>query len=100
GGAEAIELARVRTPDLVLLDLMMPQVTGFDVVEALRSDKATRETPRMVLNAKDLTHEDKQQLNGRVSTILRRGSTGASDLVVLLREVIAKRVVEAGGIGA
>jgi len=99
GGAEAIELARVRNPDLVLLDLMMPQVTGFDVVEALRSHEATRQTPIMVLTAKDLTQADKQQLNGRVSTILRRGSTGAADLVVLLHEVIAKRAVEAGSVG-
>jgi CheY-like chemotaxis protein len=100
GGAEAIELARVRSPDLVLLDLMMPQVTGFDVVEALRSDEATRQTPIMVLTAKDLTQADKEQLNGRVSTILRRGSTGAADLVVQLREVIAKRAVQAGSVEA
>jgi signal transduction histidine kinase/CheY-like chemotaxis protein len=100
GGAEAIELARVRNPDLVLLDLMMPQVTGFDVVEALRSEEATRQTPIMVLTAKDLTHADKQQLNGRVSTILRRGSTGGSDLVVLLREVVAKRSVQGGSVEA
>jgi hypothetical protein len=88
GGAEAIELARTRKPDLVLLDLMMPEVSGFDVVEALRSDQSTRSTPIMVLTAKDLTDADKRQLNGQVSTILRRGSTGAADLLGMLREVI------------
>jgi len=91
GGREAIELARSRRPDLVLLDLMMPDVSGFDVVEAIRSDKATASTPIMVLTAKDLTDADKRQLNGRVSNILQRGSTGASDLVSLLREVIAPK---------
>ena len=89
GGREAIELARSRRPDLVLLDLMMPEVSGFDVVEAIRSDKALASTPIMVLTAKDLTEADKRQLNGRVSNILHRGSTGASDLVSLLRQVIA-----------
>jgi CheY-like chemotaxis protein len=96
GGAEAIELAKSRKPDLVLLDLMMPEVSGFEVVEALRSDEMTRETPIMVLTAKDLTQADKRLLNGQVSTILKRGSTGASDLLGLLRDVIATRGVEPG----
>jgi signal transduction histidine kinase/DNA-binding response OmpR family regulator len=95
GGAQAIELTRSRKPDLVLLDLMMPGVSGFDVVEALRADPATRHTPIMVLTAKDLTIADKRHLNGQVSTILKRGSTGATDLIVMLHEVIAQRAQEA-----
>ncbi|TAN32429.1 response regulator [bacterium] len=88
GGKEAIELAKTLGPDLVLLDLMMPEVTGFDVVEALRADESTRAIPIMVLTAKNLTDADIRQLNGHVSTILRRGSTGASDLLELLRQVV------------
>jgi len=42
----------------------------------------------MVLTAKDLTEADKRQLNGRVSSILQRGSTGAADLIGLLRQVV------------
>jgi CheY-like chemotaxis protein len=95
GGREAIELARSRNPDLVLLDLMMPDVSGFDVVEALRSERATSNTPIMVLTAKDLTEADKQQLNGRVSSILQRGSTGAADLIGLLRQVVDPEAVGA-----
>ncbi len=95
GGREAIELARTRNPDLVLLDLMMPDVSGFDVVEALRSDKTTSKTPIMVLTAKDLTDADKQQLNGRVSSILQRGSTGAADLIGMLRQVVDQETVGA-----
>ena len=97
GGAEAIDLARSRRPDLVLLDLMMPEVSGFDVVEALRSDPATRQMPIMVLTAKDLTSADKRHLNGQVSMILRRGSTGATDLIVMLHEIIAQRAKAANG---
>jgi CheY-like chemotaxis protein len=93
GGREAIELARSHHPDLVLLDLMMPEVSGFDVVEALRSDQATLKTPIMVLTAKDLTDADKQQLNGRVSSILQRGSTGAADLIGMLRQVVDPEAV-------
>ena len=88
GGKEAIELARSNPPDLVLLDLMMPEVTGFDVVEALRDEASTRAIPIMVLTAKTLSERDIRQLNGHVSTILRRGSTGAADLLGLLRQVV------------
>ena len=88
GGKEAIELARSNPPDLMLLDLMMPEVTGFDVVEALRDEASTRGIPIMVLTAKTLSEADIRQLNGHVSTILRRGSTGAADLLGLLRQVV------------
>jgi CheY-like chemotaxis protein len=91
GGREAIELARTIKPDFVLLDLMMPEVTGFDVVEALRADEATREVPIMVLTASNLSEEDKRLLNGRVSQVLSRGSVGTSDIVGLLRRVVAHR---------
>jgi CheY-like chemotaxis protein len=89
GGREAIRMARSEKPDLVLLDLMMPDVTGFDVVEALRSQEDTREMPIMVLTAMNLSEADKRHLNGRVSDILSRGSVGASDIVELLKRVVA-----------
>jgi signal transduction histidine kinase/CheY-like chemotaxis protein len=91
GGREAIDLAKSQRPDLVLLDLMMPEVTGFDVVEALRADPSTRETPIMVLTAMNLTEADKRNLNGRVSEILSRGSLASTDIVGLLRRVIRQR---------
>jgi CheY-like chemotaxis protein/anti-sigma regulatory factor (Ser/Thr protein kinase) len=90
GGREAIELAKARPPDLVLLDLMMPDVTGFDVVEALRADPRTSQTPIMILTARHLTEADKRHLNGHVSTILSRGSLGAADLLGLLQQVVEK----------
>ena len=89
GGREAIEMAKSEKPDLVLLDLMMPEVTGFDVVEELRSHEDTREMPIMVLTAMNLSEADKRHLNGRVSDILSRGSVGASDIVELLKRVVA-----------
>ena len=91
GGQEAITLARARKPDLVLLDLMMPETTGFDVVEAMRSDESLRETPIMVLTAMNLTEADKRHLNGRVSQILTRGSVASEDVIGLLRRLVAHR---------
>ncbi len=90
GGREAIELAKSQRPDLVLLDLMMPEVSGFDVVEALRADPDTRDTPIMVLTASSLTEADKRLLNGRVSQVLSRGTVGAADIVGLLRRLVVR----------
>ena len=81
GGQEAIQLARSGKPDLVVLDLLMPEVSGFDVVEALSKHKATKGIPIIVLTAKQLTDADLDQLDGHVSTILSRGSIGAVDLI-------------------
>jgi signal transduction histidine kinase/CheY-like chemotaxis protein len=89
GGRSGIQLAKSGRPDLVLLDLMMPDVTGFDVVEALRADEATRAIPIMVLTAKDLTEADKGQLNGHVATVLSRRSTGVADLLGQLQHVVS-----------
>jgi signal transduction histidine kinase/DNA-binding response OmpR family regulator len=91
GGREAIEMAKSEKPDFVLLDLMMPEVTGFDVVEALRADASTRETPILVLTAANLTEADKRVLNGRVSEILKRGTVASSEIVGLLKRVVADR---------
>jgi len=88
GGREAIEIAKSSKPDLVLLDLIMPEVNGYDVVEALRADERTRDTPIMVLTAANLTEADRRQLNGRVSQILSRGSVATSDIVGLLKRLV------------
>jgi CheY-like chemotaxis protein len=71
---------------------MMPRVSGFDVVEALQADEKTRSIPIMVLTAKDLTSDDKRQLNGHVAAVLSRGSTGAPDLVEWLKKLSTSRI--------
>jgi PAS domain S-box-containing protein len=91
GGREGIEQAKSSRPHLVLLDLVMPEVNGFDVVKALHADDSTSAIPIMILTAKDLTDDDKRELNGNVAAILERGSTGATDLVGWLNRLIAAR---------
>jgi CheY-like chemotaxis protein len=80
-------MARSRRPDLVLLDLMMPEVNGFDVVEALRTYETTREMPVVILTAAALSEKDKLELSGQVSEILSRGKVGATVIVDHLRAV-------------
>jgi PAS domain S-box-containing protein len=72
GGREAIEAARRQHPDLIVLDLMMPEVNGFDVVEALRTRADTAGIPIMVVTAAEVSSEDRAKLNGYVTTVLAK----------------------------
>jgi CheY-like chemotaxis protein len=64
GGKEALALARRLRPDLILLDLMMPEVSGFDVIEALQRDTDTAIIPVLVVTAKQVTAQDRVTLQG------------------------------------
>ena len=90
GGKEGIDVAGAQRPHLILLDLMMPDVTGFDVVEALRADDATRSIPIMVLTSKELTTADKQALNGYVAAIFERNSVAGSELLAWLHGFVTE----------
>ena len=71
-------------PALVVLDLLMPVMDGFEFLEAFRKDPSWREVPVVVLTAKDLTEEDRQRLDGSVQRTL---SKGMGNLDELLREI-------------
>ena len=73
-GGEGIRLARSHRPDLVICDLMMPDVDGFEVVGQLHEAAATTSIPILVLTAHDLTAADKARLNGRVLGIAAKGA--------------------------
>ena len=77
------KLAEVN-PDIVLLDLNMPKMDGFEFAEAMRSDPRWQDVPIVVLSARSLTSEDRQRLNGNVQRIL---SKGGLDRTGLLREI-------------
>jgi CheY-like chemotaxis protein len=89
-GQEGIDMATSEMPNLILLDLMMPGLSGFDVVEALREKEATRSIPIMVLTAKVLTDADKKALNGQVAAIFQRDSVAGTELTAWLRSIVAK----------
>ncbi len=82
GGQEAIDLARATPPDVVVCDLLMPDVDGFALVAALKSDPRTREAPILVVTGYDLSSADKERLNGNIVGIIEKGS----DLGRRLRE--------------
>jgi CheY-like chemotaxis protein len=86
-GSEGIRLAQRDTPDLVICDLMMPEVDGFEVVGQLHDGAGTSAIPILVLTAHDLTAADKARLNGRVLGIATKAS-GVDGLSDWLRRVV------------
>jgi len=72
-GREAIELVTKEHPDLVILDLMMPEVDGFAVLDALRSNPDTANIPVIVATAKELTVDEKSRLQGQIQSLMTKG---------------------------
>ena len=72
-GLVGLEMLRSTTPTLILLDLMMPEMDGFQFLEALRAEPRHAETEVVVMTAKVLTNEDRRLLNGGVQRVLQKG---------------------------
>jgi signal transduction histidine kinase/DNA-binding response OmpR family regulator/CHASE3 domain sensor protein len=72
GGVEATHIAKVAQPDLIVLDLMMPEINGFEVVEDLRQDKLTAKIPIIIVTSKFLTPLEQQVLKGHVLAVLAK----------------------------
>ncbi len=85
GGEEGVALARREQPALVILDLLMPEVDGFAVVERLRADPPTADIPIVILTVKSLTREEKERLNGQISYLARKGEFNRAGFVELVR---------------
>jgi PAS domain S-box-containing protein len=91
GGREAIEAARRETPDLIVLDLMMPEVNGFDVVEALSGQEDTARIPILVVTAKEITEDDRSRLNGYVTAIMGKAEFDGERFRAEVRRAVAGR---------
>lgn len=91
-GEQAIALARELHPDLILLDLMMPEINGFDVVEALQHGHDTARIPILVVTAKDITPLDRATLNAHresaVGIVAKAGFNGAGFIAEVRRALL------------
>ncbi|MCF6157682.1 MAG: response regulator [wastewater metagenome] len=90
-GSAGINLAIQSEPDLMILDLMMPEVSGFDVVEKLRVHPTAKEIPIIICTAKDVTPREKDELNGNILTIVQKGSHTKEDLLSAVKKIEQQR---------
>ncbi len=93
-GNAGINLAINSNPDLIILDLIMPEVSGFDVVEKLRIHPTAKGIPIIICSAKDITLADKKKLNGNILVIVKKGSHTKDDLLTAIKKIEQMRVVK------
>jgi CheY-like chemotaxis protein len=89
GGAEAVGVIRSARPSVVLVDLLMPDVDGFAVIDALQDDPRTAAIPVVVLTAKTLTASDRRRLRGRIEFVASKGELDLGLLAERLTHVAA-----------
>lgn len=87
-GNSGIKLIRAEKPDLVLLDLMMPGIDGFTILDMMKADVELRDIPVIVITAKDLTSKDYKRLSGRVESLLQKGEFMEEELFESIRDVL------------
>jgi len=90
GGREALSRIAAEPPRAVVLDLMMPDVSGFDVVEAMRASPASARIPIIVVTAKTLDAAERERLNGQVYAVVEKTAFDASGLLAELRRALAR----------
>ncbi len=89
-GVEGLAMIREHRPDLVMLDLMMPEMDGFQVLDHLKADAATAKIPVIVVTAKALTRADKERLGNKVDGLMQKGSFMDDDLFSEITEALTK----------
>jgi CheY-like chemotaxis protein len=87
-GREALERMAQERPQVILLDLMMPVMDGFDFLLEMRANADWQDIPVIVLTAKDLTEEDRRLLSGRVEQIVEKGACSHEQMMQLIRQVV------------
>jgi len=80
-GETGLEMVRRASPDLILLDLMMPKLDGFEVLEALKADEQLQDIPVIVVTARTLTPHERKRLSGHVHILLQKGSFLSDELL-------------------
>jgi len=87
-GREALDRVREKVPNLIVLDLMMPVMDGFEFIIELRKVETWRDIPVIVTTAMDLTAEDRAALNGMVEGILTKNACNLEQLMVQVRDIL------------
>jgi signal transduction histidine kinase/DNA-binding response OmpR family regulator len=89
-GRIALDRVRAHTPALVLLDLQMPEMDGFEFLDELRRSTVWRHIPVVVVTSRDLDQAERDRLNGEVEGILQKGAYSREALLAEIRHVVAK----------
>jgi len=87
-GAACLALIKKQLPDVLILDLMMPEPDGFAILKTIRGNPDTRDLPVIVVTAKDLTEEDRNRLRGNVSSVLEKSAAKSAALLAEIKRIL------------
>ena len=87
-GREAVDLVKRERPNLIILDLMMPEMDGFAVINELKDDPETADIPVIVVTAKELTPAEKERLRGHIQTLMQKGDFMNDELLDEVRALL------------
>ena len=93
-GEQALEVMAERPPDLMLVDLMMPVMNGFELLTRVRADERFADLPVIVLTAKDLTPDEGAHLKGMVQRTMQKGASSGQDLRREVRRLVRSTVAQ------
>ncbi|MDZ4802477.1 MAG: response regulator [Bryobacteraceae bacterium] len=90
-GQQALDSVLQIRPDIILLDLMMPVMDGFDFIDNLQRNELYKNIPVLVVTAKDITAADRQRLSGHVGSIMHKGEYSEEHLLTMTRQAVGAR---------
>jgi CheY-like chemotaxis protein len=99
-GREALNRIQENKPEVILLDLMMPEMDGFAVVAALQKEAGWRDIPVIVITARDLDAKDRERLNSGVQSVLVKETFRPADLVERVRQLVQMKPAASNGMEA
>jgi DNA-binding response OmpR family regulator/nitrogen-specific signal transduction histidine kinase len=89
-GIEGLEKLKSEMPDLLILDLMMPKFSGFDMLEAIEKEGLTGKIPVIIFSAKEVTKEEEKLLAGKVISVIRKSGITREELIPKIRSVFER----------
>ena len=93
GGREGIAIAETEHPDLIILDLLMPNMNGFEVIDRLDNSPATTtRLPIIIFTVKQLTAEEKRRLKGRIVGLVRKADFNPKGFVGMVRNALQRNL--------
>ena len=90
GGREGVRLARERSPHLIFLDFVLPDITAFDVLDELKADPRTRDIPIILHTSHQLQESDRQRLSRETSAILAKHTLSREVAITRIRDALTK----------
>lgn len=90
GGADGVKLARKHRPELIVLDLMMPDMDGFEVIKRLRRSRTTKDIPILIVTGKELSKEEQEFLRKNIQHIMIKGKFTREELLERIKETLER----------